>query len=53
MTSPIYEKCIYYFDQSIGVSPFLTKNSLVLENGLLPKKPEYAENGEGWGLIII
>lgn len=27
--------------------PLLFKNSFVFENGLLPKNPLYAENGEG------
>ena len=34
--------------QSIGFIPLAIKNSLVLENGLLPKNPLYAENGDGW-----
>jgi hypothetical protein len=33
--------------------PFLTKKSLVLENGLLPKNPLFAENGDGCGDSII
>jgi len=37
--------------QSIGVIPFLIKNSFVLENGLEPKKPLYAESGEGCTLV--
>ena len=38
---------IFYFDQSIGLILFFIKKLLVLENGLEPKKPLYAEKGLG------
>ena len=37
----------YYSFQSIGFMLFFSKNSLVLENGLLPKNPLLAEKGDG------
>ena len=33
--------------QSIGSTPFFSKNSFVLLNGLLPKKPRKADSGLG------
>ena len=39
--------------QSIGSKWFLIKKSLVLLNGLLPKKPLYADNGLGCGASKI
>mgnify|MGYP006950037081 CR=1 FL=1 len=39
--------------QSIGFFPMDSKNLLVLEKGLEPKKPQFAENGLGWGDVII
>ena len=35
--------------QSIGSSPFFSRNALVLEKGLLPKNPRKADRGLGWG----
>ena len=32
---------------------FPLKNSLVLEKGLLPKKPWLTENGDGWDELIL
>ena len=43
----------YSICQSIGVTPFFSRNSLVLLNGLLPKNPLYAESGLGCGLRMI
>ena len=37
----------------IGVILFLLKKLLALEKGLLPKKPLWADNGDGWGDSII
>ena len=43
---------IYFFAystlQSIGFIPLLIRKLFVFENGLLPKNPLYAENGDGW-----
>ena len=39
--------------QSIGFWLVDIKNSFVLENGLLPKKPLEAESGLGWTDLII
>ena len=39
--------------QSIGDLPIDFKNEFVLENGLLLKKPLYAESGLGWAPVII
>ena len=36
-----------FISQLIGVIPLLIKKLLALENGLLPKKPLYADKGEG------
>ena len=50
----ILDKLSYSFlPQSISFNPSFFKNSFVLENGLLPKKPYLAENGLGWGEVII
>lgn len=35
--------------QSIGDLPAASRAELVRENGRLPKKPRWAERGEGWG----
>lgn len=44
----ILDKLSYSFlPQSISFNPSFFKNSFVLENGLLPKKPYLAENGLG------
>ena len=37
----------------MGSNPFFDKNSFVLENGRDPKKPLYAESGEGCADSII
>ena len=37
----------------MGFILFFFKYSFVLENGFDPKKPLWAENGEGWLLAII
>ena len=47
----VYRLLTYY--HSISFILFFFKNSFVLENGLLPKKPLFAENGDGWGDSII
>ena len=47
------EKDSYSTLQFISLIPLLFKYSFVFENGLLPKKPVLAENGEGWGDSII
>ena len=51
--STVFVKNFYSILQSISFNLFFFKNSLVLENGLLPKKPFLAENGEGWADSII
>ena len=43
----------FYFPKSIGVLPTLIKYSFVFEKGLLPKKPLYAESGDGCADSII
>lgn len=43
----------FYIFQLIGSILFFIRNSFVFENGLLPKKPLYAEKGDGWGDSII
>ena len=37
--------------QSIGSRPLLSKNSFTLEKWRHPKKPEWAERGEGWAAV--
>ena len=43
----------YLIDQLIGAIPLEIRKAFVFEKGLLPKKPLYAENGEGCGASII
>lgn len=38
---------IFFILQSISLIPFAFKKLFVFENGLLPKKPFEAENGDG------
>lgn len=37
----------HFIFQSTGFSPHFIKKLLVFEKGLLPKKPLYAEKGDG------
>ena len=39
--------------QFIALRPFLTRYSLVLEKGRLPKNPRYADSGLGCGEVMI
>ena len=55
-----YKKQFYYQElffsfkhQLIGFKLFFSRKLFVFENGLLPKKPECAENGDGCGDDII
>ena len=47
LKTTIDKKESYSTLQLISFIPLLFKNSFVFENGLLPKKPLYAENGDG------
>ena len=42
----LFEMIFYSTLQSISFKPLLFKKLFVLENGLLPKNPLYAENGD-------
>lgn len=49
-------KCCFYKSgicQSIGSCPCCSKIRFVLEKGLLPKKPRWADSGLGWGAFKI
>ena len=43
----------FYIFQLISLISLCLRNSFVFENGLLPKKPLYAEKGDGCGDSII
>ena len=43
----VLDRGVFSFCMCPGGIPFVTRKLFVLENGLLPKKPRYAESGDG------
>jgi hypothetical protein len=49
----LFKEIIVYVTQFIAVSLLLIRKEFVLEKGLDPKKPLFAERGEGCGPSIM